>query len=73
MGAQGNPVLYHSKRYNAESACQHCEGIVHHEHWCLTLNPVVQCACEIVVHPDKLTIGDAIILHSLGVSCASSC
>ena len=61
------PVWYHSNRYHAESSCQHCEGMVHHEHWCLTLNPVVHYACEIVMFPDKLVIGDAIILHSLGV------
>jgi glycerol-3-phosphate cytidylyltransferase-like family protein len=61
------PASYHSNRYNAQSACQHCEGVIRHERWCLTLNPVVHYACEIVVYPDKLTIGDAIILHSQGV------
>jgi hypothetical protein len=44
-----------------------CEGVIRHERWCLALNPVVHYACEIVIYPDKLTIGDAIILHSLGV------
>ena len=63
-----NPVSYHSNRYNAQSACQHCQGIISHERWCLTLNPVVHYACEIVLYPNKLTIGDAIILHSLGVA-----
>jgi len=58
---------YHSNRYNAESACLHCNGIIRHEHWCMTLNPAVHYACEIVVYPYKLTTGDAIILHSLGV------
>ena len=61
------PASYHSNRYNAQSACQLCEGIIRHERWCLTLNPVVHYACEIVVCPGKLTIGDAMILHSLGV------
>jgi glycerol-3-phosphate cytidylyltransferase-like family protein len=69
---QNHPAWYHSNRYSAESACQHCDGIVQHEHWCLTLNPVVHYACEIVVYPDKLTIADAIILHSLGVLWAGS-
>jgi hypothetical protein len=36
--------------------------------WCLSLNPVVHYPCDIVVYPDKLTTGDAIILHSLGAS-----
>jgi hypothetical protein len=62
------PVWYHSNQYNAQSACQHCEGIVGHERWCLTLNPVVHYACDVVLYPDKLTTGDAIILHSLGVA-----
>ena len=65
--AQNNPVSFHSNQYNAQSACQHCEGIINHECWCGTLNPAVYYACEIVVYPDKLTIGDAIIPHSLGV------
>jgi glycerol-3-phosphate cytidylyltransferase-like family protein len=64
---QNNLVTYHSNRYHAESACQHCEGVIRHERWCLALNPLVYYACEIVIYPDKLTIGDAIILHSLGV------
>ena len=64
---QDNPVTYHGNRHNAQSACQHCEGVIGHERWCLALNPVVSIACEIVVYPGKLTIGDAIILHSLGV------
>jgi glycerol-3-phosphate cytidylyltransferase-like family protein len=62
-----NPALYHRNRYNAQSACQYGEGVIRHERWCLAQNPVVRYACEIVVYPDKLTIGDAIILHSLGV------
>jgi glycerol-3-phosphate cytidylyltransferase-like family protein len=62
-----NSASYYSNRYNAQPACQHCEAIVHHEPWCLTINPVVHYACEIVAYPDKLTAGDAIVLHSLGV------
>lgn len=62
-----SPVSYHSNRYHADAACQHCEGIICHERWCLTQNSAVHYACEIVVYPGKLTAGDAIILHSLGV------
>jgi glycerol-3-phosphate cytidylyltransferase-like family protein len=64
---QKDPIFYHNNRYAALSACQHCEGVIRHERWCLALNPVVCYACEIIVSPDKLTIGDAIILDSLGV------
>jgi hypothetical protein len=50
-----------------KQACEHCEGIIRHERWCQTLNPVVGYACKIVVSADELAIGNAIILHSLGV------
>jgi hypothetical protein len=60
-------ALNNSNGYNAQAACEHCEGIVRHERWCQTLNPVVCYACKIVVSADELAIGDAIILHSLGV------
>jgi hypothetical protein len=66
--SQNKTVSDHSDQYNAQSACQHCEGIICHERWCLTLNPVVHYACEIVLYPDKLILEDAIILHSLGVT-----
>ena len=60
-------ALYHSNWYNAQAACEHCDGIIHHERWCQTLNPVVRYAYKIVVSANELAIGDAIILHSLGV------
>ncbi len=33
-----NPTAswYHSNRYNAQAACEHCGGIVRHEKWCIT-------------------------------------
>ena len=58
-------ALNHSNGYNAQAACE--QGIVRHERWCQTLNPVVCYACKIVVSADDLAIGDATILHSLGV------
>jgi len=62
-----NIESYHTNAYNAQAACEHCDGIIRHEVWCQTLNLAVGYACTIVVSPAKLTIGDAIILHSLGV------
>ena len=62
-----NPVTYHSNRYHARSACELCQGILRHEPWCLTVNPSVCYAYEIVVYPEKVTTEDLIILHSLGV------
>jgi hypothetical protein len=56
-----------SNRYNAQLACEHCSGIIRHEAWCITLDPVVYYAYQMVADPSKLTIGDVLILHSLGV------
>ena len=58
---------YYSNRYHAAAACEHCEGIIRHEAWCITRDPNVYYAYQIVADPALLTIGDALILHSLGV------
>jgi uncharacterized membrane protein (DUF2068 family) len=49
--SHNKPALFHSNRYNAESACHHCSGVGRHEHWCLTLKPVVYHVYEIVAYP----------------------
>ena len=59
---------YHSNRYNAAQPCEHCEGIIRHKPWCITIDPAVFYAYQIVADASKLTIGDAIILHALGVT-----
>lgn len=60
---------HHHNQYNAAApACPHCLGIHGHESWCPTRDPNVHYAYEIVLEPRKLTIGDALILHSLGVT-----
>lgn len=64
-------AVYHCNRYTAQSACEHCEGIVRHERWCITIDPVVRYAYEIVLEPNKLTFEDTLILHSLGVAWAT--
>ena len=71
-------AIYHSNRYNAQAACEHCEGIIRHEPWCITIDPAVFYAYQIVADPSKLTRGDALILHSLGViwggkACQGNC
>jgi hypothetical protein len=58
---------YHSNRYSVQSACEHCEGTVRHEPWCITLNPRVFYAHQIILDPSRLTVHDRLILHSLGV------
>jgi hypothetical protein len=59
---------YHSNRYHAQAACEHCQGIIRHERWCITLDPVVYYAYQVVVDPSKWTLSDQLILHSLGVA-----
>ena len=68
----------HSNKYNAEAACEHCGGVVRHEDWCITSSSTVLYAYEAVLDGDKLSEGDRIILHALGVSwtgrmCSGGC
>ena len=60
-------ATYHSNRYHARAACEHCAGIIRHEKWCLTENKRVFYAYDILINADHLTEQDALILHSLGV------
>jgi hypothetical protein len=57
----------HSNRYSADSACEHCEEVVRHAPWCITQSAEVLYAYEAVHDASKLTIGDRLILHALGV------
>lgn len=68
MSDDAATAIFHSNRYTAQSACEHCQGVIRHETWCITVHRAVYYAYEIVADPSKLTIGDAIILHSLGVA-----
>ncbi len=54
-------------QYVVELACEHCKGVVRHEPWCITQNPNVMGAWEIVLDPTKITLHDKLILHALGV------
>jgi hypothetical protein len=78
MITQQPPIWHHSNRYSADQACEHCKGIVRHEPWCITCSPTVLYAYEAVVDGDRLTEGDKMILHALGVKwvgqkCAGAC
>ncbi len=68
MSNTGPTTWRQRNQYNAHPACEHCSGIRNHEPWCMTLNPFVRYAFLAVVEPTGLTIGDTLILHSLGVS-----
>ncbi len=62
----------HNSRYNADAACGHCHGVTEHEPWCVTRDPRVCYAYEIVSEPSKVTFADTLILHSLGVRWAET-
>lgn len=64
--------VYHRNRYNSERACGYCEGVTDHERWCATRDPKVFYAYEILLDPSKISQGDALILHSLGVAWAET-
>jgi hypothetical protein len=59
---------FHSNRYSAQTACEHCGSAVHHEPWCRTLNTETFYAYKIVMDSTALTVGDALILHLLGAA-----
>ena len=52
--------------------CWHCAGVASHETWCITCNAVVRYAYEIVSDTYRVTIGDQLILHALGVAWSGS-
>ena len=59
---------HHQRQAKTGEACSHCLSVQGHEPWCETRGAILQYAFAIVADARKLTIGDALILHSLGVS-----
>jgi hypothetical protein len=57
----------HNNRYNADSVCGHCDGIICHEPWCITQNASVQYAYQAASAAGRLSQADHLILHALGV------
>jgi len=68
MSDQAPTRWFHRNRYSAQAGCEHCGGAVRHEPWCITLNTEISYAYKIVMDPTALTVGDALILHSLGAA-----
>jgi hypothetical protein len=54
--------------YSADTPCGHCDGIIHHEPWCITQNASVQYAYQAVSGTGELNPGDHLILHALGAT-----
>jgi hypothetical protein len=67
MSSDNLVTLSHSNRYSADSACEHCEGVVRHEAWCITVSSIVLYAYQAALDANKLSMGDQLILHALGV------
>jgi hypothetical protein len=67
MSENDSPISFYSNRCIAQAACEHCGAMLIHEHWCITLFPAIYYAYQVVADPSKLTLGDSLILHSLGV------
>lgn len=69
---------HHSNKYTAESACEHCSGVVRHEPWCITRSSDVLYAYAAVLDAGNLSEGDRLILHALGAlwtgkACGGAC
>jgi hypothetical protein len=62
----------HSNRYSADKACEHCQGVIRHETWCITRSPVILYAFRAVIESSNLSTGDQIILHALGAKWADN-
>lgn len=56
-----------SNPYREKDPCPYCEARQQHEAWCVTTNKAVRYAYEAVLGSSRLSDGDVLILHSLGV------
>jgi hypothetical protein len=68
MSDEASKAWFHCNRYSARAACEHCDGVVRHEGWCIMLNPEVAYAHRILADSAALTVWDSLILHSLGAA-----
>jgi hypothetical protein len=67
MSPRQQTELSHANQYSAGPTCSHCAGVTSHETWCITCNPNVRYAYGVVLDDCRLTLGDELILHALGV------
>ena len=66
--AENRLKWYRCDQCNAGLACEYCQGITRHEPWCVFVAPIVSYAYQIVADPSNLAMGDALMLHALGVA-----
>lgn len=67
MSTRQPAELARSSQHPEGPICAHCAGVTVHETWCITCNPAVYYAFRVASDCGFLTLGDAIILHALGV------
>ena len=67
MSPRQEAGLARSSQHPEGPICGHCAGVAIHETWCITRNPDVYYAFRVASDSGFLTVGDAIILHALGV------
>ena len=67
MNSAPTAFRFHSNRYSSDRTCEHCEGTIRHEPWCITNNELIRYAYQAVLNADTLSAGDHISLHALGV------
>ena len=63
-----NILKWHQLNRHNTLPCEHCDGVFRHLSWCMCVAPDVLYAYEIVADPGRLTVGDALMLHALGVA-----
>ena len=68
MSTRRQTDLARSGQHAEGTICEHCAGVTVHETWCITCNPVVYYAFRVLSDDGYLALGDAIILHALGVN-----
>jgi hypothetical protein len=66
--AMNSNLVYHNNEYTTQLACEFCQGMFEHERWCRTREPRVCYAYQIAADSSRITLGDFLILHSLGVA-----
>jgi hypothetical protein len=72
MPAQSEPPFVNGNQYHSEdSVCAHCDGVICHEPWCIALSADGGDAFWVVLGSDRLSAGDELRLHALGVAWAA--
>ena len=59
--------IYISNKYHAAAACEHCEGIIRHARWCITVNVNVLYSYKCVLDAANMSAKDHEWLNEMGV------